>query len=76
MPIAARTATKIRATAASTIKAAWPIPASATIHPVRRKTITPKMLIKQDVKTPSQVPNRVLSDTKKCDNHHGAAVEF
>ena len=73
--MAARTATKIRATAAKTINAAWPIPASATIQPVRRNTITPKMFIKHEVNTPSHVPNKVRSDTKKWDSHHGGAVE-
>ena len=71
--MAAKTATRIRATAANTINAACPIPASATIQPVRRNTITPKILIKHDVKTPSQVPNNVRSETKKCESHHGGA---
>ena len=73
--MAAKTATRIRATAANTINAAWPIPASATIQPERRNTITPKMLIKHEVNTPSQVPNKVLSETKKCESHHGGAIE-
>ena len=73
--MAARTAIKIRATAARTMRAACPIPASATIHPDLRKTMTPKMLIKHDVKTPSQVPKRTLSETKKWDNHQGCALD-
>ena len=32
---------------------------------------TPKMLIMQDVKTPSHVPNRTGSEMKKFDCHHG-----
>ena len=47
----------------------------ATIHPDRKKTMTPKMFIKQLVKTPSHVPKRTLSDTRKCDNHQGGATE-
>ncbi len=52
-------------------------PASATIHPDRRKTMTPKMLIMQDVKTPSQVPNstRPSEDTSRLDSHQGGARE-
>ena len=42
-----------------------------TIHPVRKKMTTPKMLIIHDVKTPSQVPNRTGSEMKKFDCHHG-----
>ena len=75
MPIAAKTAIKINATAAKTIKAACPIPASATIHPERRKTMTPKILIRHDVKTPSHVPKRTRSDTRKCDSHQGWALD-
>ena len=75
MPIAAKTAIKIKPIAAKTIKAACPIPASATIHPDRRKTMTPKMLIRHDVKTPSHVPNRTRSETKKCDSHQGWALD-
>ena len=32
---------------------------------------TPKMLIMQDVKTPSHVPNNTGSEMKKLDFHHG-----
>ena len=49
------------------------MPASATIHPLRRKTMTPKMLMRQEVKTPSHVPKSTRSDTRKCDSHHGCA---
>ena len=39
------------------IKTALRTPAWPTIHPDLKKTITPKILIRQDVKTPSHVPN-------------------
>ncbi len=47
------------------------MPACATIHPDRKKTMTPRMLIKQEVKTPSQVPNKVGGLKKKLECHHG-----
>ena len=47
------------------------IPASATSHPLRRNTITPKILIKQEVKTPSHVPKSTGWDMKKLDFHQG-----
>ena len=31
--------------------------------------------MRQEVNTPSQVPKRTLSDTRKWDNHHGCALE-
>ena len=37
--------------------------------------MTPNMLMRHDVNTPSQVPNRILSETKKLDNHQGGARE-
>ena len=42
-----------------------------TIHPVRRKITTPKILIIHDVKTPSQVPKSTGSEMKKLDLYHG-----
>jgi len=56
---------------ARTIRTALITPAWPTIHPDRRKTITPKMLIRQDVNTPSQVPNNTGWEIKKLDFHHG-----
>lgn len=58
---------------ANTITIALKTPASPTIHPDLRKTITPKMLIKQEVNTPSQVPNNTGCDMKKLDFHHGTS---
>ena len=37
--------------------------------------MTPKMLMRQEVKTPSHVPKSTRSDTRKCDSHHGGARE-
>jgi hypothetical protein len=55
------------------IKIALHIPACPTIHPDLRNTMTPKMLIKHDVKTPSQVPNKTGCEMKKLDFHHGTS---
>lgn len=49
-------------------KPAWP-----TIQPDRRNTITPNILIRHDVNTPSQVPNSTGCDMKKLDFHHGTS---
>jgi len=75
MPMAAKTATRMRATAAATMAKACTTPDSATTQPDLRKTMTPKMLIRQEVKTPSQVPKSTRSLTKKCDSHQGGARE-
>lgn len=53
---------------------AFKAPASPTIHPDRKNTITPKMLIRQEVNTPSQVPNKTGWDKKKFDFHQGSVV--
>lgn len=39
------------------INTAFKTPAWPTIHPDLKNTITPNMLMRQDVNTPSQVPN-------------------
>jgi len=39
------------------INIAFRIPAWPTIQPDLKNTMTPNMLMRQDVKTPSQVPN-------------------
>lgn len=56
------------------IKTALRTPAWPTIHPDLKKTITPKILIRQDVKTPSQVPNNTGWEMKKFDFHQGSAL--
>ncbi len=45
-----------------------------TSQPVRKKSTTPKILIMQVVKTPSQVPKRTGSQTKSCTFHQGWAL--
>ena len=55
------------------IKTALKAPASPTIHPDLKKTITPKILMRQEVKTPSHVPNKTGCDIKKFDFHQGLA---
>lgn len=42
-----------------------------TIHPIRRKMTTPKILMRQEVKTPSQVPNKTGSEMKKLALYQG-----
>lgn len=49
-------------------KPAWP-----TIQPDLKNTITPKMLIRHEVNTPSQVPKRTGCDMKKFDFHQGTS---
>lgn len=56
---------------AMTRSTALTTPAWATIQPDRKNTITPNMFIRQDVKTPSHVPNRTGCDIKKLVRHHG-----
>lgn len=56
------------------INTAFSAPACPTIHPDLRKTITPKMFIRHEVKTPSQVPNNTGCERKKFDFHQGADV--
>lgn len=56
-----------------TIKTAFTTPAWPTIQPDLRNTITPKMFIRHDVNTPSQVPNSTGWDKKKLDFHHGTS---
>lgn len=58
---------------AKTIKTALITPAWLTIQPDRKKTITPKIFIKQEVKTPSQVPKSTGCDMKKFDFHQGTS---
>lgn len=48
-------------------------PACPTIQPDLKKTITPKILIKQEVNTPSHVPNNTGCDMKKFDFHQGTS---
>lgn len=57
----------------STIKIALTKPACPTIQPDLRNTITPKIFIRHDVNTPSQVPKRTGCDIKKLDFHHGTS---
>lgn len=45
------------------------IPAWATIQPERRNTITPNTLIRQEVNTPSHVPNSTGWEIKKFERH-------
>lgn len=42
-----------------------------TIHPMRRKMTTPKILMRQEVKTPSHVPNKTGSEIKKLALYQG-----
>lgn len=56
------------------INTAFNAPAWPTIQPDLKNTITPKILIRQEVKTPSQVPNNTGCDIKKLDFHHGSAL--
>lgn len=58
---------------ANIISTAQMTPACPTIHPDRKNTITPKIFIKQEVKTPSHVPNRTGCEMKKFDFHHGTS---
>lgn len=51
------------------ISTAFRMPACATIHPDRRNTITPNTLIRQEVNTPSQVPNSTGWEMKKFERH-------
>lgn len=46
-------------------------PKLTTIHPIRRKMTTPKILMRQEVKTPSHVPNKTGSEIKKLALYHG-----
>lgn len=55
------------------IKTAFKAPAWPTIHPDLKKTITPNIFIRQEVNTPSQVPNNTGWDMKKLDFHQGSA---
>lgn len=48
----------------NTMSIAFRIPACATIQPDRRKTMTPKILIKHEVNTPSHMPNNTGSEIK------------
>lgn len=56
---------------AKTMSTAKTTPAWATIQPDRKKTMTPNMLMRQDVNTPSHVPNNTRCDIKKLVRHHG-----
>lgn len=47
------------------------MPACATIHPDLKNTITPNILIKQVVNTPSQVPKSTGCEMKKFVRHQG-----
>lgn len=71
MPTAARTLISANVTVARIIKIPLKMPACATTQPDRRNTITPKMLIMTDVKTPSQVPNNIGCEMKKFVRHQG-----
>lgn len=55
------------------IRTAFKAPAWPTIHPDLKNTITPKMFMRQEVKTPSQVPKSTGWETKKFDFHQGSA---
>ena len=46
-----------------------------TIHPILRKTMTPKILTITDVKTPSHVPKSTGSFRKKFALHQGLSAE-
>uniref|UniRef100_A0A224YIG7 Uncharacterized protein n=1 Tax=Rhipicephalus zambeziensis TaxID=60191 RepID=A0A224YIG7_9ACAR len=74
MPMPANTARLHTTTVASTMSRACSTPALPTIHPDRRKTMTPNRWIMHVVKTPSQVPNSTGSDTKKLADHQGFAL--
>lgn len=69
MPMAERTETRAMPTVQKMMRIAFSTPAWATIQPLRRNTMTPKMLIRQEVKTPSQVPNSTGCDMKKLVRH-------
>jgi hypothetical protein len=56
------------------INIAFRIPAWPTIQPDLKNTMTPNMLIRQDVKTPSQVPNNTGWEMKKFDFHQGSEL--
>lgn len=56
-----------------TIRTALTKPACPTNQPDLKNTITPKILIRHDVKTPSHVPNSTGCDMKKLDFHHGTS---
>lgn len=56
-----------------TINTALTNPACPTIQPDLKNTITPKMLMRHDVNTPSQVPKSTGCDMKKFDFHHGTS---
>lgn len=47
-----------------------------TIHPMRRKMTTLSILIRQDVKTPSHVPNKTGCEMKKLAFHHGTCCSI
>ena len=47
-----------------------------TIHPNLKNMTTPRRLIKQEVNTPSQVPNNTGSRIKKLDFHHTFCDRF
>lgn len=69
IPMADNTDTNAMPTVQKMIRIAFKMPACPTIQPLRKKTITPKMLISTDVKTPSQVPNNTGCDMKKFVRH-------
>lgn len=71
LKITSKNITYLQLPVESTMSTALRMPACATIQPERRNTITPKIFIMQDVKTPSHVPNRTGCEIKKFVLHHG-----
>lgn len=69
IPTAESTLTRAIKTVHKMMSTALIMPAWATIQPERKNTITPNTLIRQEVNTPSQVPNSTGWEMKKFERH-------